>query len=186
MADYRTLREEERQAAAYHAGMCVLAVFDDNVLDLMNIGPAARSYVQKVRAKEDDYAGVAAAYFGLMISNYDLTEQDRLVVGQCLAVTSSCVLDRKVATKLAYDAEDVLTNVNVLSELKKWMNEVDAPRVLSGDAMMEQGVSLLAYMEQYNREILDKSRSFTKGGTGDDEAADEDPSFFGWVRGSKS
>lgn len=186
MADYRTLRDEERQAAAYHAGMCVLSVFDDNVLDLLNVGPTVRAYIQKVRAREDDYVGVGVAYFGLMVSNYDLTEQDRLVASQCLAVASSCILDNKVATKLAYDDEDVLTNVNVLSELKAWMNKVDAPTVLTGDALMEQGLSLVTFMEQYNREVLDKSRSFTKGGVNDDESADEDPSFFGWVRGKKS
>lgn len=178
MTDYRTLRNEERKAAIYHLALCTLAVFDDDVLDTMGISPSMRGMINSIRADEDDYAGCAAAFFSFMISNYDLTDQDRLVVGQSLGVGSSAVLNRKVATKSMFDAADVLLNQDILERIVTWVKEAPAPNVLIGDAVFEQGKELLTYIEQYNRAVLDHSRQWSKGGTNEDETAQEESSIL--------
>lgn len=178
MTDYRTLRNEERKAAIYHLAVCTLAVFDDDVLDLMGLTPTMRGMINNIRADEDDYAGCAAAFFGFMVTNYDLTDQDRLVVGQALAVASSCTLTQKVATKSVYDAADILLNQDILTSLGTWIESAPAPKILIGDAVFEQGKDLLTYMEQYNRAVLDQSQQYSKGGTNDDETAQGDKNFL--------
>lgn len=178
MSDYRTLRQEERKAAMYHLALCVLAVMDDDVIDLLNMGPAIKSGINSIRAGEDDYAGCAAAFFAFNISNYDLTEQDRLVVSQSLAVGAGAVANRRVATKNMFDAEDVLTNRNIIENIMLWVSEAPAPAILTGDAVFEQGKELLTYMEQYNMHVKDQSRTWTKGGTNEDETAVSESSIL--------
>lgn len=174
MTTYKTIRTEERKAASYHLSVCLLAIMDDDALALLNLPSELRMQINDVRASEDDFAGCAAAGFALNISNFDLTDQDRLVVAQIMAVTSGAIAENKVVTKSLLDSEDVLTNVSVLQELGNWISSADAPRTLIGDAMLEQSKSILDYIEQYNSAVLDKSVSWTKGGgTNDDETADQ-------------
>lgn len=181
MSDYRTLRKEERKAAMFHQSMCVLALFDDDVLDLMNLSPAIRSSINSIRAEEDDYAGCGAAFFSFMVSNYDLTEQDRVVVAQVLGVGSGAVANRKVATKNMFDASDVLTNVSIMESIAEWISAAPAPNILVGDAVFEQGKELLTYMEQYNSAVLDKSHTWTKGEINDNEAPKEQSSLWDYI-----
>lgn len=171
MSDYRTLRKEERKAAMYHMALCMLAMIDDEVLDLMSMGPSIRGSINTIRAEEDDYAGCGAAFIALMISNYDLTDQDRLVVSQTLGVAAGCIATRKVVTKNVLDNEDVLTNTSILSSLGTWVSEAPSLSSLTGDALFEQGKDILYYIEQYNRAILDQSKSWTKGGTTNESEA---------------
>lgn len=181
MSDYRTLRREERKAAMYHLSLCMLAVIDDDVLDLMGLSPAMRSGINTIRAEEDDYAGCGAAFFTFNISNSDITEQDRVVVSQILGVGAGAVANRKVVTKNMLDSADVLTNVSIMQSIETWISEAPAPNILVGDSVFEQGQLLLAYIEQYNSAVLDKSHTWTKGEANDNEAPKEESSLWDYI-----
>jgi len=180
MTDYRTLRKEERKSAMYHLSICMLAILDDNVLDIMNLTPALRGAINTIRAEEDDYVGAAAAFFAFQMSNYDMTDQDRLVASQALAVGSGAIQNRRVATKSMFDSEDILVNRTIMENIATWISEAEAPNVLVGDAVFEQGVELLKYIEQYDRRVKDKSQVWTKGGENESETASES-NILDWI-----
>lgn len=181
MNNYRTIRNEERKAATYHLMTCMMSVCDDTSLDLLGIPASLRADINAIRANEDDFAGCAAASFAFNISNSDLTEQDRLVVSQILAVAASAVALKKVVTKSMLDGKDVLKNKSILTNLIDWCSEASAPQALVGDAILEQGQSLLEYVEQYNSAVLDKSQQWFKGGGKMEDETASEPHWFNWI-----
>lgn len=186
MTEYKTIRQEERKASMYHLLVCALAVFNDEALDLLELPSSLRLKINNIRAMEDDFVGCGTAVFVQHLSNYDLTEQDRLVASQVLAVGASAVGLKKVVTKSMLDSKDVLTNRTILESIYNWCAEAKAPNFLLNDAIFEQAVSLLQYMEQYNRDVLDNAKRWTKGETGEDETTKTEEGItrlLSWIPG---
>lgn len=174
MLDLLERRRADRQAAVVHFICCVLATFPNEDLDLIEMGPKLRSAVMTMR-RQDDYVGSAAAYFAMAVANHDTTTVDKTVAGQIMGVAASCILQGKVPTKEVLDGEDVLTNTSVFADIMNWVSASGPPSgSLQGDAWLEASYGLLGYIEQYNRNLENKTYSPIKFGTDNDDERGQD------------
>lgn len=178
MSKYSELLRDQRIAAMNELIVATLSMFDDVSLDTLNLPPSVLRDIDVARAG-DDSVGVAVAAFSLAVSNYNLTDQDRLVASQIFAAASACTQRKMVVTKTLLDSQNVLLNRNILDSIYEWFKEQDATYNLNGDALEEESERLLKYVSQYNRTILDKSREWWKSNaTNEDETANPYPSLL--------
>lgn len=174
-------RRANRQAITAYMAACILAALDDEILDLMGIPAPLRTAIYEIRT-DDDYMGKAAAFFCFSISNRTLSDSDRLVVGQTLTVGGGGILANKVVSKLYLDDEDVLRNRTILQSTYDALTKASTITPLAGDALLEEGIRLHDYYEQYSSEVKDRSLAWSKGGTGDSEDPKEG-GWFDWIPG---
>lgn len=179
MQDYLKLRKDNRRASAVFGAVSILTVIPDEILDLLNIPSTLRSQINDLRS-EDDTDGMAAAMFAFFMSNSDMTEQDRLVVGQILTVAGGDILNKHVVTKYRLDSEDVLTNVDNFKAIALMFTESSQTERIIGDSMYEELERLANYIEQYDRGVKDKSKAWFKGKLGDVELPVEE-AWYSWI-----
>lgn len=175
MTNYKEFRDVSRQAAVYWAMICFFAAMSDADLALLELDGDIRSNIAKARSS-DDFLGIAAAYAGSMLSNSDMTEQDRLVVGQALAIAGSRTLSGGVATKTVYDEANITENQTVWGNFLDWIGTTPKVTRLYGDAWWENVESIVKYTEQYNRDIKDATIKYTNSKeTNETEGPDDTP-----------
>lgn len=165
MIDYELQRRMPRLAAMSHMTICVLSVFPDEVLDLLELPIATRTAIIKARTDDDAY-GLAVTWFLMNVSNNDLTDQDRIVCGQACAVASGKILTGKFVDKLSFDMANILQRPAIINDLVNWIGTSSNEAVKrEGEALEEEALRLAEYVEKYNRLVEDKSRTFWKSRT---------------------
>jgi len=174
------VRKQLREQFLRDSVISILAVMDDDILDLLGLDPSIRASINEQKTG-DDTMGKAMALFGFFITNTDLTDQDRLVVGQSAAVISACALRKRVATKQIFDAEDVLQNKTVLTGLIDWFDAAPFTMRCFGDARNEQVVKLTEYIEQYDRDVKDKARKYIDLGEKNEDESASEGGMLDWV-----
>lgn len=179
--DYLKIRKNNRRASAVYFAIAYLCLVPDEILDLMDLPASLRSQINEIKAEDDSY-GMGAAAFAFFASNADLTDQDRLVVGQLSALAGCDILNKHVITKHRMDGEDVLTNVTNFKAISGYFTESDVNERVVGDGMYEEIERIIPYIEQYDRNVKDKAHSWFKGTAGDNEQPVSE-AWWSWIPG---
>lgn len=176
------MRKDLRRAFAQDGLISALAIWPDEILDTISLNSEVLSMISDARAGDDTF-GKATAMIAFILSNADLTEQDRLVVGQILGVAASDIMNKTIVTKNRLDSEDVLTNVTVFQDIKSAFTASDSVTHFVGDAVMEECERIIPYIEQYDRSVKDKSKQWYKSGNVNDSEQAVDEGMWSWVPG---
>lgn len=171
------MRSLQRKGAAYDALIKMMTILRDEDLDMLGIAADVRQDIEVARSS-NDALGVAAASFCYQISNQELTKQDRAVVGQIFGVASGTILNGYLVTKTALSNKQVLSNPDIWSNISTLFSGTSTPFHHSGDAIDEEMLRIVDYVEAYNRYAESKRVSWFKSGSRDETV---EPGEANWL-----
>lgn len=167
--DYKNFKTAQRKSALWQGCTAFMCFLRDEDLDLMGLSSETRSDIDKMRLT-DDWPGIGMAFFLMSVSNSDITDWDRVVLGQIMNASSGTIIAKRVLQKSVLDGQDVLSSRTAFKQMYDWFSKSNTVVHLNGDAFDEEVVSVINYIEQYNRDIPDRSFAYINSGEqGDDE-----------------
>lgn len=176
----RNIRQYQRKGATYDGLLKMLSVLRDEDLDMLGIAADVRSDIEQSRSS-NDALGVAAAVFAYSISNQDLTKQDRAVIGQIFGVASGTILNGYLVTKGALANKQVLTAPDIWTNIATLISGTSTPFHHTGDAIDEEMLRIVDYIEAYNRYVESKRVSYFKSGARDETIEPGDDNWLSRV-----